>query len=1249
MPDTDGRKGRNFMRRKHIGTVLSSGVLMCCVLFMASDVNAQSLSIRKKQFQISGSVNVPGVVMKGLPGAVITDATGKYSATVDYNWSGSITPTLAGYEFTPRTRSVRPVKADVPDYDYTGTIQMFVISGTVGRPDVTIHGFSQPVLSSGPSGKFEVKVPYGDTLKIIPELEGYSFSPPLIEFSQVNRNYLSQRFMAEKKRFTISGMVSSEGVPLSIVNLTIKGVTKAIKTGADGRYSVDVTYGDDLTITPERDGYTFYPETMSYVDVTANEITNYDATQLRYTVTGNVGVENAYIKYPGGNTLSDAMGNYSFELNHGARVTITPERDGYRFSPPEISHMKLVSHLVNQSFKAEEIVVTIAGNTGAPGVLLDGLNDMSGQPVTSDAQGYYNVKVRYNETLAVMPIKPGFTFKPEGRAYPNLKQDQLKETYTAEAMTFEISGNVGMRKVKMVGPQGTFESDPAGDYIVRVPYDWSGTITPQLPGYQFDPPFNKYENVRENIYSNQNYYPEKQTYTISGSVTSTEGPVENANIRLGGLGGPTFLTDSQGRYSLEMAHGESGKLTVDKPGYEFATHSIDIPPVVQSRQFDFTGKIRKMKIRGRLMDGDQPVSDVRLTATNGGGVTISDPQGKWLIEVPYDWTGEISMDKPGVEIDMVLLFDEPVTEDIDMTRPEPSVPDVRPGNTMERVDTVPTTRDKPIETGVPPTGSNETDIMPSSTLFEELDDPNSVGGTTPSVAPGVQELMDEVKQLRQVIDRQSAVKTDDAGQVIERGPLVSAQTYTGDDLASVLSTMGDEAGIPIIADVDVVHNTYVSHGAVALEDALDMLVAGTNFSWIKADGYYLVSTMSPLAMVNPAFVPGSVTQSIKMAYLPAASAVAMLSESMQRFVKAEPQGSYVIVTAGPQLAERIIDDLRSFDLAPKQVLLQSKVVVMEEGDLLNMGVEWSWPSVTGGLFSGDSRGSGVNTDYDTGGKGIWGVQIGYSLGTTFTNALTMGLNLLQENDKAQMIANPSTMAADGKLATMSVMTEEYFMLLPNVGTEAQVFANSELEKIESGVKLEITPRISDGNEIILEIAVELSDSIPSGRASGLPVVTRRTASNTVRISDGGSAVIAGLNENRKTTKEKRTPGLSSIPLLGKLFSNTSKDTASRDVAIFVTANIIKDERPAAAPVPVAAPPANPVYQPPMPVENLNSYAPGNNTARGAIMPRPQYNAPTGQYNNMPNANPPGSYDSFQAELRRTIAEQRRNNNAAYNN
>jgi hypothetical protein len=197
---------------------------------------------------------------------------------------------------------------------------------------------------------------------------------------------------------------------------------------------------------------------------------------------------------------------------------------------------------LDQNFKANEIIVKIAGNTGTPGVLLDGLHDISGQPIISNEQGYYRAEVKYNETLAVMPIKAGYTFSPGGKAYSDLKQDHLKETYTAEALTYEISGNVGMRKVKMVGPSGVFESLPAGEYKVVVPHGWSGTITPEYPGYKFEPPFNRYDNVTENFYSNENYYPEKKRYTITGLVTSIEGPVEDVNVRLGGLGGPTVLT-----------------------------------------------------------------------------------------------------------------------------------------------------------------------------------------------------------------------------------------------------------------------------------------------------------------------------------------------------------------------------------------------------------------------------------------------------------------------------------------------------------------------------------------------------------------------------------------------------------------------------------------------------------------------------------------------------------------------------------
>ncbi len=182
---------------------------------------------------------------------------------------------------------------------------------------------------------------------------------------------------------------------------------------------------------------------------------------------------------------------------------------------------------------------------------------------------------------------------------------------------------------------------------------------------------------------------------------------------------------------------------------------------------------------------------------------------------------------------------------------------------------------------------------------------------------------------------------------------------------------------------------------------------------------------------------------------------------------------------------------------------------------------------------------------------------------------------------------------------------------------------------------------------MMDIAVELSDSLPSGRASGLPVVTRRTSSGRVTVKDGGSAVIAGLNENRRKIKEKRTPGLSRLPLIGKLFDNTNKDVASRDVAIFVTANIVRPGRgnvrqPMAQPQPVVEAPKEPLMGEGM-FNNTSTMNDLNSMANGPVN-RPLDNSmnasPPARYQNEKNENLPGTFDSFQAELRRTIAERR---------
>ena len=186
-----------------------------------------------------------------------------------------------------------------------------------------------------------------------------------------------------------------------------------------------------------------------------------------------------------------------------------------------------------------------------------------------------------------------------------------------------------------------------------------------------------------------------------------------------------------------------------------------------------------------------------------------------------------------------------------------------------------------------------------------------------------------------------------------------------------------------------------------------------------------------------------------------------------------------------------------------------------------------------------------------------GLTIGYTPDATFTNSLTLALNLLAQNDEATILAKPQVLAQDGKVAEINVMTEEYYMMTADAGA-GLFYSRSELQQIDSGTKLSITPHIGDNNDITLELAIEVSNSIPRGRGSDLPVVTRRTAVNTVRIQNGGTVALAGLTENRTRLEKRRTPGLSRIPILGNLFKSTNDEEASREIAVFVTAYIIPE-------------------------------------------------------------------------------------------
>ncbi len=388
--------------------------------------------------------------------------------------------------------------------------------------------------------------------------------------------------------------------------------------------------------------------------------------------------------------------------------------------------------------------------------------------------------------------------------------------------------------------------------------------------------------------------------------------------------------------------------------------------------------------------------------------------------------------------------------------------------------------------------------------------------------------------------------------VAEEQKLVT-NIFCDTSLRQAIADISAHTGVIIIPDISVQGIVSCELVDVPLDKALEILLAGSGYVVKKMPDYYFITSVDP---TSPSFPQISESHLVNLNYVKADAAIKLLSPAFQKYVQADPESRVAFVTAPRELADRIVSALELIDQAPRQIALDTRIVVMERGELASIGVQWKMPQVEFGAFSSSITREGKQELEPGGVKWPWGIEIGYTPGREFTDSLLLTLNLMAQNDQATIIANPQLMAQDGKEAQINVTTEEYFEIL----TEGGFYARSQLEKIEVGTTLTITPRISDNGNITLDISTEVSDVIARGE-DNLPVVTRRMSQGTVRIQDGGTAVVAGLTDDRWQINHVRVPGPANVAVLGRLFRNKTRRESTRQVAAFVTVHIIPEGEP----------------------------------------------------------------------------------------
>ena len=122
------------------------------------------------------------------------------------------------------------------------------------------------------------------------------------------------------------------------------------------------------------------------------------------------------------------------------------------------------------------------------------------------------------------------------------------------------------------------------------------------------------------------------------------------------------------------------------------------------------------------------------------------------------------------------------------------------------------------------------------------------------------------------------------------------------------------------------------------------------------------------------------------------------------------------------------------------------------------------------------------------------------------------------------------------------------------GTPQQPITSYNYENI--GVNIDITPRTHHNDDVSLALKIAVT-SISGTGFGGLPTFGNREISTQIRLRDGETNMLAGLIRDDERQSLEGIPGLSDLPIVGRLFTHSQKTTEQTDIILTLTPHIIR--------------------------------------------------------------------------------------------
>lgn len=312
-----------------------------------------------------------------------------------------------------------------------------------------------------------------------------------------------------------------------------------------------------------------------------------------------------------------------------------------------------------------------------------------------------------------------------------------------------------------------------------------------------------------------------------------------------------------------------------------------------------------------------------------------------------------------------------------------------------------------------------------------------------------------------------------------------------------------------------------------------------------------------------------------------------LAEQLKSMVSAT--GSYTINSlAGTVLVrdshrniEMIADYLSQVTAnVVRQVDLEVEIYEVALNQSSQLGINWqkvsdtldtTFNTVPGQLGLGSTGGLIVQSPVYGPTPGAPGIRIGHQRGS-----LSAVLDALKQQGDLKIVSKPRLRTLNNQPAVVRVGTDVpvfVTQVTQSPGSPPVISTNETIQTVTVGTVLSITPQVSADGLITLDITPAVSRLVRTETSAtgntNAPVIDIRQASSIVRVRDGATIVMGGLVQDTSTSTRRKVPVLGDIPLLGKAFSGTYKNSERTELIFFLTPRIITD----AAREVAAAPPA----------------------------------------------------------------------------